>query len=942
MEWSACLCRHLFGTDRAAGPVAFVPATRFDLRRAVADPSADAAEVEWAFVRAVRTTPERTRRLLSPRSPEFVASWLSDDPPAYLAHLVLTCYVAAGGEEGTLDEGRFRERLRRTLGHPEGTTYDLPNLGLLWEAFAAWLEVRASAGNLRPLRLPDPGRMSRIGYSLRLAFPTLRDRRILADAFADLRGDVPSTRAAVERVRGLDFGERSQVPSVTDDFIRHLRRGDPHVHGHPFWTAVRDAVALDYASPSEPRLRLALVVDEPAALDLSCLLACGELPAGWMPPPRVWIEPLAARVGGFERAIHFDGGPGPVQALLDGRAGSRWTPLGRTALARAASEGAVLLARDESGWPVSRLSLPDPGTDVWVLARRQTLAAVLRVAAVAPRPRSSAYEGWDWVGPLDAEAFCGVSDQLPKLSVFQRSVPPPAVRLVGGVRTGAAYLGVPGALPAVSAPSGARVVREEPDGRQVALRPASGGRYYDPDDAEPIGLHRYEAAVGGRHVGSTSARFVAAHVGVDYRAPGGGPWYVESSHAELEVWGDPPETTEEGASTERVADFSVLVGGRSAVVPDAQPVRELAPFVEVVAALSTTRAGLPEGEFVRLLASVLGVPGGPLLWDVARAWVEAGHLDLLAPNAWPNRRYVARRPALVIWPEERRTATLVGLAPAEVRDRIASHAGRLGVEVHRRTRHSPWVPDLPTVRAPSEASLAELARIVDLPSPVAASPFRAAAPSAVVRTAPIDLPRDLVSQGVWSWAYGGFGHHAGGDVSVSRWTHPRRAPAYAVESGGERRVFRTRTWAFLYATALRGEHAFSADAGGRLVTTGPVRLPVPLARALAVVAGAPGPFADSAGQSGYAIPCVPAAQTALVDWLSETRKVPQRASLHARRLAQLAASSAGPTMPISSVIRNRLRPFDHDPDVRRLLSLRVPVPLTAHVARLADDLAARR
>ena len=965
-EWSDHLLRHLFGTERTASPVAFVPATRFDLQRAVGDPAADPAEVEVAFVRALAASPIRVRDILSVRSAEFLESRRSPSTPGYLADLVLTCYVASGGDEETVSEGQFRERLRQTLRHPEGTTYDLADLGTLWEAFAEWLERRAPAGTVRPLRLPDPGHMNRIGYSLRLAFPTLRDRRVLADAFADLRGEAPSMREAVRRVRvrRADFGDRSQVPAVLDDFTRRLVTGDLDLWDHPFWAAVRDAVALDFGpAAGADALRVGLIVEDPAALDLSSLAVGVTHPEGLMPPMGVEFSALPTAIGGFQKVLDFDPGPDPVSALLAGHVSTYWPPLAQTPAARMAAQGALTFARDEAHWPTSRASLPAPGCAVWLLCRSAVLDRVLpHVLGDAPVPSSdSAYEGWGWVGPLDAGRLHGLGERFRALDALQPTAPPPPVRLGGGVRTGSSYLGVPGALPHVTAPTATRAERTDSRTGQATGLVGSGGRFEDRTHEAVRGDHSYAAYDSSGHVvGRTHARFVGVHVDVDYKRPRPGDWLVEGVTSEVEPWRNSDDVLDRLADLggqdgfppgpDGVVDFdaSGLIGDvpTSPFTDDAAPVPGLAPFVEVMAARSVARAGVSEAEVLRLLLNVVGVPEGPVLWEAARAWAEAGYLDVLSPRSWPSRTYVARRPSLVVWNGSGGLhATLVGLAPAEVRGRVAAHAPRVGGAVVARTPASRWVLDPLVVRVPSADAAADLARRSELPPPARLQPLTTldGSPAEVVTRVDGSPPERYGWHDEWNWSQGYFGRPAGEErVTLSRWTLPRSPTRYLVEAVGVSRSFRSRTWAFLYALALRGELAWIPDALGRLTTAGPTRahLPVPLARALATVGGAPGPRTTIGGRVEYVRPTTPDSFSALTAWLGGRRITPPSAADLARRLRARLTSAPGVPMPRD--LQARLEPHAHDPDVAALLTSRFPATLMPHVARLAVTLSSDR
>ena len=175
--WGQALLRHYFaGHD--ARPVSRLAISPEELAKAADASDSEAAAVREAFLAAVRCSPWAFRRHLSSASLESRA-WNRREPPPFLAYLFFTCFAAASLDADTAEEGVFRERLRQLLGHDEGTSYALGDLSMLWEAFAAWLQRRHDAGEAyRTLGLPDRGRMTLIGYSVRLAFPRREDRQL--------------------------------------------------------------------------------------------------------------------------------------------------------------------------------------------------------------------------------------------------------------------------------------------------------------------------------------------------------------------------------------------------------------------------------------------------------------------------------------------------------------------------------------------------------------------------------------------------------------------------------------------------------------------------------------------------------------------------------------------------------------------------------------------
>src|SRR5690606_40671199 len=106
------------------------------------------------------------------------------------------------------------------LRHPEGAGYALEGLAVLWEAFARWLRCKRQRGApYRELVLPDPGGMTRIGYSIRLAFPPRKDHLRLIQLLHDEGFDRDPPVEAVLHVVGSRIGGFSQrFRGVYDNF----------------------------------------------------------------------------------------------------------------------------------------------------------------------------------------------------------------------------------------------------------------------------------------------------------------------------------------------------------------------------------------------------------------------------------------------------------------------------------------------------------------------------------------------------------------------------------------------------------------------------------------------------------------------------------------------------------------------------------------------------
>ena len=966
-EWNHRLFQSLFREGDLAEPVTHLPATAYDLRRITGDRGADPDEVADAFVAAIGSTPTRIRELLSIGSPEWAASVTSpalDRPPQYFAYLYLTCYVAAGGEDETIGEGQFPKRLRLRLGHDDGRWHyqTLPTLDRLWEEFARWLEPFARQGECRPLHLPEkePWRKY-LSYSYQLAFPTLRERQCLADAFSDLQGEEPAIRDALDRMRSIHgrFHSSSRLVHYFQDFEEEHAAGAPNLRSHPFWTAVRDATALDYVSTSRRRLRLGLVIPTPGTPDEVLLYAS----PGKTLPALVTIE-LDEDVGGFDGLVSVEGTADPVRRMLDGRIRPLWREAASTALASSIRDGVVLFARDPSGWPVSRYSLPDLDRETWLLANDDVVGKLLlRVFPKSPERRDrvsrpSIYPGWSWVHLPTAGPLHAVSDRFPDVRCLQPTASGPALRVVGGVRVGATYLGFATVLPRVASEKAARVERVEAEsGVPVALQPDAEGLHAEPSPVALKGAHAYVGLdAQDREIGRSLVRFVEGTVSTDYRSLSDPQRFtVESTGPETVPWSEahgglegsyPYGATPSAPVGPSPTRFDGLLDSDAAPSLRTPPEGRWHAFVEVAAAYASRRTGVGEADFLALLTDVLRVPAGPLLWETARAWVEAGAFEVLTPTTFPARRYLARRPHLVT-SNGGRVGVLVGLVPSAVQWEIAHVADDLGVGRDVLPSPSPWVASLLRFSAADPLALDELAQRVGLAD---STPLRALGtvvpwPDADALGASDAAPEGYVANGTWSWKWGGFAHGSDDGPSLVRYQRSRASDRYLVQDGASTWCFQSRTWALLWALSRRRQPTFAYDGDGRLHRWGrsQAHLPVPIARALACTAGPPGPTLGSDGEVGYAYPTTPAARRVLnARWFGPSNDVPAAADRLARTILLRARQETGPSVPIPARLARQLEPYAQHPGVGAVCAGRFSPSLMPHVSRLASLLQLRR
>lgn len=248
-QWNEHLVAHYFGRRHDGNdlPVVTLLATPDELALATRDASAVPSEVWYEFAARVREAISYRNSLLDHASD--YAGWPSppseDRVPRFVSHLVFTCLAASESSDELANEGSYLKRLWEFCGGalPDHSIQWLPTL---WQNLAAWLE--ANGRTYRSLRLPNPGGYTRIGHTIRLAFPDRRDQKVLSELLskAGLLGQEPPAAKVLSLVAAGRGQFRQSFLEAFDDFRRNLDQQSLHARDiveHRFWAAVRTASA---------------------------------------------------------------------------------------------------------------------------------------------------------------------------------------------------------------------------------------------------------------------------------------------------------------------------------------------------------------------------------------------------------------------------------------------------------------------------------------------------------------------------------------------------------------------------------------------------------------------------------------------------------------------------------------------------------------------------
>lgn len=998
--WNTALFRHFFGaTGPDVRPVTRLVVTPEELRRTTGDTGVDPERVKEAFLDAVRLRPRDFRRKLSDGQLDRKGDWPESRVPPFVVYLLFTCFVVSSIETEVIREGDFRKRLRTLLDHPESTTYPLEGLAALWNAFACWLDRRRREGApYRALILPDPGWMVRIGHSIRLAFPPPKDQIRLMQLLHDGGFDRdPPVGAVLHAVGTRIVGFSQRFREAFENFRRAYLQGDVDLDDHPFWSAVRDAIARPPVAlgPEDAPARFQLFMESDAELSAEVVLTMNTAD---IEGESVRISRADQPLDDFPYILDFDdaedGTRRAAESLLGGDCRRFPRALRQSPVRIAVEQGVLLFRPNEFGLRELATSRPEDGR-IWALVRRDLVNPFRSIFPVSDRPTPvpSRYPSWHEFPSFDGSLLARLGRSLPagleNVRCLQPTVLRPQIHLSGGVPVDGGYLGLPDCLPTVRVSGADRVILSS-----VEL---------DHDDVKAVERARLQKV---QHVGDTfefpwdedlvldgaftlaawSGEEVIAQRRVDFRELVVWPaysrptdpkdWLVEAAGPDMA-----PRTSDPAAPESLEGPrASSTRGGSGSVRPASPRIRELrlsarsfserrvsvrefhadrdadrplARFMEISAGLAIQRKGIPEPEFLDRLGDVLRIDDYRTLWDVARAWVEAGFFDSLARRGWKGRLYFARDPRLVVWKTgDTIHATLMGVAPRHVRRRVQEIARSLDVSIRPTTSHSRWVPALLSWSASSGEALRRLAAECDLRihhylMPPGTFPTSLAD---IVAGAELDgEPHGYELRGYWNWERGLFTRELGSNdvpVAVEWYDRSDRQPVFLVRRDGTPYwSSHSRNWALLVAYTLASIPPFELVGDSDLArgVSGQIYLPLPLSRAIAAVAEtSPGPAMLDNDRWTYTYSLRSQTERAAVlraIWGSGVNTVTVR---RARWLAQLIREhNSRPnarTIALSPELRNALLRNLEIPEFTALAAMNVSPFVLPHIRALITEI----
>ena len=456
-DWSEALLEHYFGIAETTDPVRALVVVGEELVRVTGDPEAQAAEVEDLL---------RQRILRSVGTDPF---WLhakagagaGSGKPDYLGYLIVACLAATDLDDG--DENSYIARLGEITAPTRGDL-NLEIMADLWRHLAVWLDKHPA--EYRPLVLPDPGGWTRIGYTVKLAFPSRRDQIALAKILSldHLTVEDPPVGLVIDAVLAANKATLSDRFRSEFNVFRKQRdaRVSPSVlRESPFWIAVR-ATASTVVGYGEKTVHWALLAsDDGFDLDLQ-LASDGEVTEE--PFSTATLDEPIGRWTYEAKGSNSD--DDPVALLL---AGVHSLP-GLSQLIRG---GLVPFVEELHGHLEStgrREELPDARAAL--VSNSLVTDITSRFGSARSRVRPSGIEGWKFVEGLSLHVTNSRELQGTTLEgcwILHESPSPARIRTIGGVRVGNAWVGIRHLLPMFRVDS-ATSVTARTNGTIIALR----------------------------------------------------------------------------------------------------------------------------------------------------------------------------------------------------------------------------------------------------------------------------------------------------------------------------------------------------------------------------------------------------------------------------------------------------------------------------------------
>jgi hypothetical protein len=773
-KFEEALTRHYLRTDgkSGAGPLRFLDATPAELARALSWSNGRPEDILARFYSSFHTYYVR-QALQDGIAMQAPAGILG---PGWFKYLVLTCAIVCTSDEIS-QLGDFRKRLTEQLGLPT-VPQDLEGIATLWGRLVTWVDGKRAAGQpYRSIVLPDPGRMSHIGYSRRIAFPARHDLERMRKLFGEGSGESPRTPAtAIRFVRNrIDRDAWSAgFKAAFHDFEDKFRRGQRLLGEHPFWVALSRLGQANSQEEADSTTEVDLKTD----IDGNSVLVLSTDDAQTMREFASNLPYVRARDGGFEN-VEIS-----AKGLIDtlSRASANG-PLGP--LVRCWVEGAIPFG--EADWGVWRAHRSPNSTMVRFL---------LRPDVAIRNPTLRGQSGYWFLGnPLSHEVATRLLASLRATSVKEDEIF--RVRITDGVKVGRDYLGLPRLLPRIAATSASTLdIKASADAiGSLASDDVVNGIFQLRTAAPLHGTWTASVKENVQLVADLNIRFVpnaseyqAAELSFDERK-----WRAEIEVKEVR---DPIEIRAPHVQS----PFEIAAA-------------DIYQFMEAIYAGG--RRGWSEMDLISLFGQSMERDLGSA-WDALRVLADAGWLEPRLSASWKARKWFLRAPRLLL-PLRSDTLVLDGSICETIRNRFVECVLRSGGRVEARKMAGTW--SIPTLVGFSDDRTAICAEL-GFPSHAATTRLpKSGQAISFVRSQYTERSRHIAS--CWSWDKARFVKgvsESEAAIQVRRLEHNEYSSndVYRVISDGHApQMFDHRAAAIVCAHQMAGRPLFRFDRGRR-------------------------------------------------------------------------------------------------------------------------------
>lgn len=269
VEWEKVLCDHfLASSDGETSPIRSIEVTPAMLVEAFHGNPAQSEEAVDSFRSALDIN-----KVCAALEHGHYQAFPKLGLPGSCSYLALTLLVDSLIEEDVELYGAFRSKLAAFL-EIDRAFSNLTGIATMWVELKAWLDDKVKSGEpYKRLVLPDPGFWTHIGYTVRLSFPSRRDKRLMhrfLEANPNLTASPDAFMSAFRSVAadpGTSWGMRDAFEEFHSDFLSGRRA----LGNHRFWALVQALASGQKSAAVLIGLSIELTKDQDDAWVYSCV-----------------------------------------------------------------------------------------------------------------------------------------------------------------------------------------------------------------------------------------------------------------------------------------------------------------------------------------------------------------------------------------------------------------------------------------------------------------------------------------------------------------------------------------------------------------------------------------------------------------------------------------------------------------------------------------------